>query len=73
MAGIRLAKLPERTPVRLTIAIPPDLDAALRAYADAYAAEHGVREPLAELVPAMLAVFLESDREFARQRRTASK
>jgi hypothetical protein len=65
---LKLAKLPDRTPVKLTITIMPDLHDSLREYARCYAETYGSEEPVTELVPAMLAAFLESDRTFARQR-----
>lgn len=68
MADLKLAKLPDRTPVKLSITITPDLQAALSDYASLYASIYGVKEPVAELVPAMLAAFLESDRNFVRSR-----
>jgi hypothetical protein len=71
MASLKLSPLPDRTPVKLTILLPPDLSRALHDYAGAYERAYGVAEPLAELVPAMLASFLESDRAFARSRRAA--
>ena len=69
MADIRLAKLPDRTPVKMTIHIPPELSQALADYADLYLQTYGEAEPVQELIPAMLASFLEGDRTFARQRR----
>ena len=71
MADLRLAKLPDRTPVKLAITITPDLQVALQAYASIYAQTYGVEEPVAELVPAMLAAFLESDRTFVKAREAA--
>lgn len=68
MADLKLAKLPDRTPVKMAITVTPDLQAALQNYAAAYAAAYGVEEPVAELIPAMLSAFLESDRHFARSR-----
>lgn len=68
MSGIRLPKLPDRTPVKLSISILPDLHLRLQDYAAAYAQHYGSEEPVAELIPAMLAAFLDSDREFARRR-----
>lgn len=68
MADLKLGKLPDRTPVKLAITITPDLQAALQSYAAIYAETYGVEEPVADLVPAMLAAFLESDRGFARER-----
>lgn len=69
MPDLKLAKLPDRTPVKLTITVMPDLAAALNAYASLYAQSYGREEPLSELIPAMLANFLESDRAFAKRRK----
>lgn len=69
MAELRLSKLPDRTPVKLSIHVSPELHCALVDYAAAYEQAYGQREPLTELIPAMLASFLESDRGFARQRK----
>jgi hypothetical protein len=69
MKKIRLAKLPERVPVKLTITLAPDLAARLRAYADLYAETYGAREEPAELVPYMLDAFLTGDVEFRRASR----
>lgn len=68
MNALRLAKLPDRTPVKLSISILPDLHQRLQDYAAAYAKHYGSEEPVAELIPAMLMAFLDSDREFARGR-----
>lgn len=69
MADLRLAKLPDRAPVKLTIALSPDLNQALIDYCELYAEAYGTREPITDLVPAMLAAFLESDRAFAKARK----
>jgi hypothetical protein len=69
MADLKLAKLPDRTPVKLTIHIAPELNQALGDYAEMYAQSYGAAEPVQELIPAMLASFLESDRAFAIRRR----
>lgn len=67
MATLKLAKIPDRVPVKLSISLQPDLHLRLLAYAAAYMEAYGTEEPLTELVPAMLAAFLESDRDFARR------
>lgn len=68
MPELRLTQLPDRSPVKLAIVITPDLHHALQDYGKAYAESYGREEPLAELIPAMLANFLESDRNFLRWR-----
>jgi hypothetical protein len=69
---LKLAKLPDRTPVKLSITITPELNDRLRDYARCYAEAYGNDEPITELIPHMLAAFLESDRAFVRAR-SASK
>lgn len=73
MADIKLARLPDRTPVKLTISLPPDVHAALRDYLTAYQAIYDDNvASIADLVPAMLESFIQSDRGFARARRRLS-
>lgn len=68
MPDLKLAQLPERTPVKLTFSATPDLYQALTDYAALYAQTYGREEPLADLIPAMLIAFLESDRAFHKAR-----
>jgi hypothetical protein len=68
MAGLKLAKLPDRTPVKLTISIAPDLHNALADYAAAYRDAYGQDASMSDLIPAMLVSFLDSDRAFQRAR-----
>ncbi|MDB5706212.1 MAG: transposase [Sphingomonas bacterium] len=68
MAELKLGKLPDRTPVKLTISLLPDLHEALTDYAALYAQAYGRDEPITELVPAILSAFLEGDRAFCRAR-----
>lgn len=65
---LKLGKLPDRVPVKITISVAPELSQALADYATLYAETYGEQETIAELVPAMLANFLDSDRTFARSR-----
>jgi len=69
MVELKLARLPERTPTKITFTAPPELDLALRQYAGLYRAAYGQAETVAELVPFMLEAFLESDRAFAKARK----
>ncbi|WP_242129288.1 DUF2274 domain-containing protein [Sphingobium sp. Sx8-8] len=73
MVDLRLGKLPDRTPVKLAITITPDLQSALNDYGALYAQVYGREEPVTELIPAMLAAFLESDRGFAKARDDAKR
>lgn len=68
MADLKLPKLPDRTAVKLTIGLPPDLHQRLADYAEAYEAAYGQREAVADLIPFMLRAFLDSDRAFQRRR-----
>jgi len=68
MADLKLGQLPDRNPVKLSISVMPDLHQSLVEYAALYAQAYGREEPITELIPAMLAAFLESDRAFVRGR-----
>ncbi|QPI72192.1 DUF2274 domain-containing protein [Sphingobium sp. Cam5-1] len=68
MVDLKLARIPDRTPVKLTITVMPDLHQALQDYALIYAEAYGREEPVSELVPAILSAFLDSDRAFVKAR-----
>lgn len=68
MVDLKLSRIPDRTPVKLTITVLPDLHQALQDYARIYAETYGRDEPVSELVPAILSAFLDSDRAFAKAR-----
>lgn len=69
MAAIRLGKLPDRTPVKVTVSLSPEVNQALLDYAALYKETYGQAEPVQELIPPMLASFLDGDKLFARRRR----
>jgi hypothetical protein len=73
MTTLKLARIPDRAPVKLTVHVAPELNDALLDYAAAYQEAYGTNQPVTELVPAMLAAFLESDREFSRARQVRRK
>ena len=72
MNSIKLQRLPDRTTVKISIAVSPELAERLAAYAEAYETAYGQQESVADLIPFMLAGFLESDREFTRWQRARS-
>jgi hypothetical protein len=73
MTELRIARLPDRTPVKLTIAVMSELHDALQEYAKLYADTYGQADTMADLIPAMLAAFLEGDRTFVKFRSNAGK
>lgn len=65
MSGLKLPKLPDRTPVKLGISLRPDLHKRLQTYAEFYKEAYGEAESLVELIPYMLEEFLNSDKAFS--------
>ena len=68
MPELRLGKLPNRTPVKMTITVMPDYDEALRDYAAIHSAQHGVESTPADIASGMVEQFILNDREFAKAR-----
>jgi hypothetical protein len=69
---LKLAKLPDRTPVKVTITVMPDLSRALADYAALYRDTYGEKADVVDLIPFMLDAFLASDRMFARARKATA-
>lgn len=68
---LKLSKLPDRAPVKITFTASPDLNHALHAYAEVYRETYGEAESVPELVPYMLESFLKSDPGFTKARRAS--
>lgn len=71
MPELKLARLPDRKPVKLTIMLQPETNTALQAYAAAYRETYGEDEEVAELVPYIIDSFLSADRGFAKVRKNS--
>lgn len=69
MAELKLARLPDRKPVKIGIVVSPALNQRLDEYAKAYKAAYGEDESVSELIPFMLGQFLDGDRQFSGKRR----
>jgi len=69
MTDLKLAKLPDRKPVRITVTVRPELNAALQTYAELYREAYGEEETVQQLIPFMLESFLKADGGFAKARR----
>lgn len=72
MATLKLAKLPDRKPVKISITVSPELHASLQAYAETYRAAYGDSEEVRDLIPYMIEQFLAADRGFAQARKETS-
>lgn len=68
MPDLKLGKLPNRTPVKMTISVMPDFEEALRDYATLHSAQHGVASTPADIASGMVEQFIINDREFAKAR-----
>jgi hypothetical protein len=69
MPELKLARLPDRTPVKITVSLSPGLNEALQGYAKLYQESYGSTESVAELIPFMLESFIRADRSFAKASR----
>lgn len=67
---IKLPKLPDRTPIKISISVNAALHQELLAYADIYAMTYAEIVTIQDIIPFMLSSFLESDRAFTRTQRT---
>lgn len=68
--SLRLEKLPDRKPVKMTLTIDPELHDSLTDYAAVYQRTYGTNERPEALAPAMLDAFLKGDSAFKRARKT---
>ena len=67
--ALRIGKLPDLTPVKMTIHVKPDTHRMLEDYARIYAQSYGEEIAPATLVPSMLASFLAADNGFKKARK----
>lgn len=70
---LRLARLPDRTPIKVTLALDPELHVRLQEYAAIYQETYGETARIEDLAPVMLQKFLDGDRHFRRVRKSYSK
>jgi hypothetical protein len=66
---MKLARLPDRTPVKITFLVSPGLARSLALYAQYYEEVYRQTESISDLMPYALEAFLESDRGFVKFRR----
>lgn len=67
--ALKLSKLPKRTPVKINIVLNPETHEAMVDYARIYEETYGSKESLEELIPFMIAGFLDNDHAFKKARK----
>ncbi|MDA4848787.1 DUF2274 domain-containing protein [Hoeflea poritis] len=67
--SLKLGKLPDREPVKITFTASPELKAILNDYAELYRCTYGQKESVVDLIPFMLEAFLKADQGFKRSRK----
>lgn len=67
--ALRIGKLPDLTPVKLTVSLEPEVHKMLEDYAQIYSDSYGETVKPSELVPSMIAGFLATDNGFKRARK----
>ena len=70
---LKLSRLPNRTPVKLTCSFPPEIHEALKSYAAIYQETYGETEALEDLVPFIVGAFIQNDAEYRKQRKSRSR
>lgn len=66
---LRIGKLPDLTPVKMTVSLDREVHEMLEDYARIYGDSYGEAVKPAELVPSMIAGFLSTDNGFKRARK----
>ncbi|MEL6323535.1 MAG: DUF2274 domain-containing protein [Pseudomonadota bacterium] len=66
---LKIGQIPDQTPVKLTIPVPPALEADLKDYVRVYRDAYGTEIKVADIIPRMLQAFMDSDSGFKRARK----
>ncbi len=66
---LKIAKMPDTTLLKVSIALDPPLTADLKTYAKIYEASYGQKASITVLIPLMLRAFIDSDASFKKARR----
>lgn len=68
--SLKIGALPDRTPVKVTASLPPDVHEALQDYVAIHAREFGQEASAGDLAALMIEHFLNADAAFKRARKT---
>ena len=66
---LRIGKLPDLTPVKLTVSLNPEVHKMLEDYARIYSDNYGEAVKPSQLIPSMIDGFLATDNGFKRARK----
>ncbi len=66
---LKLAKLTDTKPSKLSVSLPPELLGDLEVYASIYEQAYGEKQAVGALIPSMFAGFLASDHGFKKAKR----
>lgn len=66
---LKVGPLPDRTPVKVSLSIEPDLNVDLKDYAAIHSRTYGKEVTVSELIPSMLRALIDSDSRFKRERK----
>jgi len=67
---LRIGKLPDLTPVKLTVSLEPEVHQMLEDYAQIYSDSYGEKVKPAALIQSMITGFLATDSGFKRARKS---
>lgn len=71
--SLKIGAIPDRTPIKLSLSLSPDVHDALQDYASIHAKEFGQNAQVTDLAALMIERFLASDTQFKRARKSLSK
>lgn len=71
--ALKLSKLPKRTPVKVNIVLSPETHEAIVDYALIYEETYGSKEAIEELIPFIIANYLDADHAFKKARKQSVK
>ncbi len=70
--SLKLSRLPDLKPVKMTISLDPELAEDLKIYSEVYREFYGEAKSVADLSPYILRAFIDADAAFKRARKKRS-
>lgn len=73
MTKLRIGKIPDRTPIKINLNLPPEVHRDLLKYAEIYKQQHGSTETPQLLASQMIAAFMQNDSGFKRAKQSLAE